>query len=469
MQYFDLYARSFDVQPQAQVTVATVTDLGSYDVSALENGAMAFVASLNAYFTLAASTTATPLQAVVLASTEADRYWFRSTEVSKAWDAVTVFYIDGAAGNDGNDGQTALTAVRTLDEITRRTYRPESPRTAFFEIRVGAGGASGSFVTNCYCEFYGTPTAESQDVEITAASAFARNPYVAMTVTAAVDWANATNKLLSVSTGGGTLYGFMTDSAPGTGTVMLWDSSSPPLATAPTAGDTISVYELPLINGSITGVGKPYIGFYDCRIALSRDMEDVDAPSFERCIISGLFESCGTVFFKKCRLQGLRVNGTSDAVNQALFTSCVFRGNNYLGNETARFLGDCSITGSDTTLELNSKAHLIIVGGLELRSVATPILLQAGGARLYLDQTPDVGSVNTVYGNGVGIGFYLNYCDTLMFYRDETSVVATFTTAAWKHLTGDGAGGTVTGAFTEPPLPSAAAISTAMTGILRFA
>jgi hypothetical protein len=114
--------------------------LASYDASALIEGALAYVASVNSIFTLKATALTPDNIAVVTAFAKPGYQWHRLLQRNLTYEAVTTWYVDPAnvAANDENFGSTAGSPLRTYAELGRRLWG------AFLTHNVAVNAVSGA-------------------------------------------------------------------------------------------------------------------------------------------------------------------------------------------------------------------------------------------------------------------------------------------------------------------------------------
>jgi hypothetical protein len=455
----------------ATLSVATISDLAAIDDLALLDGTQVYVQSLRDVFFLRTEVVA-PDGITIVAALSTLKTWFRGNTVSFSWDSTSDWYVDAdpLVGDDENDGGTPGTPLATLEELMRRTYRPESPRATGFSVHVGAGGAGTpdtKWVQNVDVEFFGEETEVSPYVAITAVTAFSRTgAYVPQSVTAAIAWTPENLLRVRDSVGASKLRGWMTRTGgAGVGITKLFTAG---LAfTDPTVGppaDEIGEFSLPIVRGQFTALAGAYLGFYTCHVQAA--FFGCDNTYLEACYMNADFYQCGETLLQECYIQALILKSSYQTDLQA----CVIKGLVRLYDSKVLASADTSVVGNNIATNCGFKVYsggsLRLYGdGIEFYNSAIGIEIPEPSGFVDCNFTPVGAAPGTgyVYGASNDVIMDVSKTGAYITYNNKAALVAAATTAQWRHLAGAGTGAQTSGAFAA--LPSAAAIITAMTGI----
>lgn len=111
------------------VSVATIADLGAYPDGGLQEGAIAWVASLRSPFFLGDTVPLVAADNITSVDAVSGRRWFRAMESNRSWvEQYTSWEIDPTNGDDENTGTTG-DPLRTFAELRRRLYGQNIPAT----------------------------------------------------------------------------------------------------------------------------------------------------------------------------------------------------------------------------------------------------------------------------------------------------------------------------------------------------
>ena len=156
------------------------SQLVAIDTSALDNGTVAYVASIGAFCELVKAPTAQQTAAIngstIIASTATPgTLWSRLSAPNQSFGVQPPLFIDPSFGDDDNDGLTSVTALKTADEWSRRMDGVTV--TASFVVTCAAGNVG---------SFFGKQYVAGTAVGITIQIIGAKSLSAAMTVTAIV-------------------------------------------------------------------------------------------------------------------------------------------------------------------------------------------------------------------------------------------------------------------------------------------
>jgi hypothetical protein len=250
----------------AQILAATVngasTPLSGISAAGLTTGALAFVASVGAYFWLQPSALTVDHITVEAASGLAGSQWLRINNTNLVWQARTAWWVDpqNIAASDENDGGSAGAPLKTYAELSRRLYAALLPGSAtvhcisdaiagdvaFFTCRSNAGRLtfSSTVIASGTPLYTGTVTSFTpQATGMAADDSELADTGIPVSYTASGLLAN---NLIFVRTNGTPAYFW---GAKDLGTKTLRTSvptnANGSAITNPTAGDTYSVFQLP--------------------------------------------------------------------------------------------------------------------------------------------------------------------------------------------------------------------------------
>ena len=266
-------ANGADGAPGQALSAANFATLTAVDVSALPEGALAWVESVRDLFALRTSALAL-VDAVCIESSDAARRWERLCIAHSSWNRVIDWGIDPAAGNDEHEG-TAASPLKTCDELQRRlgmwgrlplscviTVLSDFPNNVSFRLFVTGVESDGTDLSNLSVK--GTPTvlysgALTTYTALSRAGAGSRNT---ITTSDGTNWSAYVDKLVRLTSGPGSGYfAFVQTGGVNTATLTPWclahtvDTTSPAIpATLQPAGiaatHTFEVCELTSLGGT---------------------------------------------------------------------------------------------------------------------------------------------------------------------------------------------------------------------------
>jgi hypothetical protein len=451
----------------APVSILDIATLKTFDDSALDNGGIAFVQSLQWEWTRVVE--ADPLTADDITNVrnfDGTATWYRSTAPSRYWFQFGTYYInDGPVdpvfpnwglGNDENDGLTALTPIASIAELNRRTsgMTDTDPTGGYFAAYVGpAGAGTGDLFLTCACDLI-VAKAGTLLPEGTAWTEVASG-----TITNKVDLNRATNTPQSLTMDGAWLgwapQRAYENTTQGGISFMRVLTAGPLTATAlftagVVIGDQILGYTMPAIavgrvlaNGNAFGVEGA---------SFSPDLVDnAQFTMIDAILGGGTFQSCGLLNF-----DGVEVVTTPFFAGAAspMFRNCVLRAPVSLGiggggfgfgatglmlltRDTAvleeiRIAGGAGLqVGQGSLLPAEGSVYFATGGRIQL-GVDDPSAVAStrAGTNGFVDFVTKVGAVpgaeSYVYGSSVEVSriFKINSTNCQATYVDNTSLIA---------------------------------------------
>lgn len=464
---YDLHSTPFDFQQGGVLPFATYALLAAWDDSKADAGAIAYTADYRSpWIKVLMSPAPVGDNTTIMPTNSGDGAWVRQMNPA-AWNEVTTFYLNGVSGSDDNDGLTALTPIGSLTELSRRTYNPSSPRSAITVLVTGDVTGS-DLVMNSDVEFYGVPVETLPDAGIFAVTPLARAVYAPQIVTTdpgTFDWATALADvlLLRYTSNANAVVGYgwvARANAADSAYTRTFDGGSwyDPLVT-----DTVAGLTIPVISGSILGVGIPYVGFYKC--ALSCQMRNV-APYIEMCSGAVSLQNCDRVGFQECRFTSADISGCK-GVTAATMSSTTLLGIVRVRGSAIEVYDDSGAIGSGGTsvgFHVSNGGFVNITGSVEVYGSTGLCVLNEPGAVVWLTLTSGAGKY--IYGSTNTNVIIHTRTNTQTVYTDKAAVTATAGGAPgnqWSFV--DGAGGTVANTFASLPATGSTKLATALVGV----
>lgn len=450
--------------------VADVAALAALSVVDLDDGVAVYVETLRSYFTLKTGVVAAPDNITSVSALGGLKGWFRSDDVSYSWDSITTFYIDAILGDDENDGEAPHIGptpysgpIKTLAELTRRTFRPMSPRSAPYILYVvtgaGDGGSTSQLSTNVAVQIRGTKTTAAPGfVAVDAAVARVVNPYTSQKTTAAIAW--DTGSLVCTSADGGVTIdqrGWKQHDIAVDQAVTNFPNTPNP------ATDTIVQYNLPEIVGAIELFGTASLSMLEC--SFDGSVTGGDIIGFSRChFVDVSVLRCPSISLENCYVETAAFNQCDDVNVQG----GVFKGVATATYSTIRIEGaavDSDDLDGDAGFLAGVFGRIVMLqgsGNLEAFQAHAPIRVSesTGSADIR------VNGATWYFGAQVTYGLLIDVTNAAITYADKNNLVVAATTAEWAHA--NGAGGLTTGAFVAN-LPSTAQLATHLVGIFTRA
>ena len=270
-----------------QLIVPTLAALAALDLTDCPDGTHVYVQTLEQFFVLERTSTATPDGITIVAAQQGGGNLLRIIAHTPRWTLQRTWFVHALLGNDENDGATAATPVRTGAEIVRRL-----PYIDFADYLINLLSATddGNFDFNP--KFTGnagvatvTPNAATITIRgqrtltsigvVTAATATSPGTNAQATVTGAGITAALIGQLITLTSG--VLAGFQATVLSVTGntaTISNWfnpanvpttgGAYSVGAVTTPTAGDAISLVTNTDVNWKVR-----YAGIGDNRVTLN--------------------------------------------------------------------------------------------------------------------------------------------------------------------------------------------------------
>jgi len=302
------------------VNVANLTALAALNDSAYTGGELAWVESLDAYFSYPdVLLTAEPFRIVTSSN---NKSWTRLHIPSKKWQAQATWYIDNVAGDNEASGASSGTALASIDEWERRIGGELSKSTVInltdtysdniaLTIRVADIGRDNSHPVPTL-EIRGDNTTVSESFT-TGASAATHTDFTGNTLGTVDDVANTVNFSnyigYEVRNTGNTVKARIVAGTVGSGNVGYWNDGNGNTVTPPAASTALKIVDEAVFSGGaisisfetgdnldVSGSNIPALRLVNLRINNEIIFNEITSVLFSNCHIIGNIHKSGSDF-----------------------------------------------------------------------------------------------------------------------------------------------------------------------------